>query len=97
MDREQEDFSLHVSSPGLGKPLKDYRQYVKNIGRHLELKMVNGEEFEGELTAADQEKIEVKESKKEKIEGKKKKELVEINHVLTYPEIKQAKIKIIFK
>lgn len=97
LDREQEDFSLHVSSPGLGKPLKDYRQYVKNIGRHLELKMVNGEEFEGELTAADQEKIEVKESKKEKIEGKKKKELVEINHVLTYPEIKQAKIKIIFK
>ena len=97
LDREEEDFSLQVSSPGLGKPLRDYRQYIKNIGRHLELILVTGEEFEGEIMAADQEKIEVKESKKEKIEGKKKKELVEINHVLSYPEIKQAKIKILFK
>lgn len=97
LDREEEDFSLQVSSPGLGKPLKDYRQFVKNVGRHLEIRLANGEEFEGELMSADQEKIEIKESKKEKLEGKKKKELVEINHVLSYPEVKQAKIKILFK
>lgn len=54
-------------------------------------------EIEGELLKADAEKIEVKESKKERVEGKKKKEVVEVNHVLAYAEIKQAKIKITFK
>ncbi len=97
LDREEEDFSLQVSSPGLDKPLKDYRQYIKNIGRNLSIRLANDTELEGELLNADQEKIEVKESKKERVEGKKKKEVVETVHTLSYPEIKQAKIKISFK
>ncbi len=97
LDREEEDFSLQVSSPGLDKPLRDYRQYIKNVGRHLKIRLTDGSEFEGELLKADEEKIEVQERKKERVEGKKKKELVEINHVLEYPQIKQAKIKITFK
>jgi ribosome maturation factor RimP len=32
------NFSLEVSSPGVGKPLKLLRQYKKNIGRRLERK-----------------------------------------------------------
>ncbi len=31
------DFSLEVSSPGLDKPLKLQRQYIKNIGRKIEI------------------------------------------------------------
>ncbi|HRP90697.1 MAG TPA: ribosome maturation factor [Edaphocola sp.] len=31
------DFSLEVSSPGVDEPLKMLRQYVKNIGRTIEL------------------------------------------------------------
>ena len=31
------DFSLEVSSPGLDEPLKLRRQYVKNIGRYVEV------------------------------------------------------------
>lgn len=97
LDREEEDFSLSVSSPGLDKPLRDYRQYIKNIGRHLEIRLADGAELEGELIAADEEEIKVKEEKKERVEGKKKKELIELEHTFKYPEIKQAKIKIIFK
>ena len=97
LDREEEDFSLSVSSPGLDKPLRDYRQYIKNIGRHLSIRLADGAELEGELIAADEEMIKIKEEKKERVEGKKKKELIELEHTFKYPEIKQAKIKIIFK
>jgi len=31
-------YRLEVSSPGLGRPLKLYRQYLKNIGRTLKVK-----------------------------------------------------------
>ncbi|HYH15436.1 MAG TPA: ribosome maturation factor, partial [Flavisolibacter sp.] len=32
-----DDFSLEVSSPGLDEPLKNYRQYKKNIGRSVDI------------------------------------------------------------
>ena len=31
------DFSLEVSSPGIDEPLKSHRQYIKNIGRPVEV------------------------------------------------------------
>lgn len=48
-----EDFRLDVSSPGVGVPLKDKRQYKSNIGRRMSVKYREGEnlkEAEGELT-----------------------------------------------
>lgn len=96
LDREAEDFSLQVSSPGLDKPLRDYRQYIKNVGRSLDLKMMDGREFEAELLSATDESIVVKTSRKEKIPGKKRKELIEEEHTLAYVDIAQAKIKIKF-
>lgn len=97
LDREEEDFSLQVSSPGLDKPLKDFRQYIKNIGRTLKVKLEKDTELEGLLTEANQENITLKTSKKERVPGKKRKELIEEEHVLAYPDIKQARIKIMFK
>jgi ribosome maturation factor RimP len=49
LDRDVEDFSLEVSSPGATVPLKLSRQYLKHIGRDLELKMNDGSRFEGTL------------------------------------------------
>jgi ribosome maturation factor RimP len=97
LDRETEDFSLQVSSPGLDKPLRDHRQYVKNIGRSLKVRLADDQELEGELRNADQEKIILFTQRKEKVEGKKKKVVVEEELVLNYPQIKQARIKINFK
>ena len=44
------NFSLEVSSPGIGKPLKLYRQYQKNIGRRVEVELMDGTKTEGLLT-----------------------------------------------
>jgi ribosome maturation factor RimP len=49
LDREVEDFSLEVSSPGATAPLKLSRQYIKHVGRDLELKLNDGSTFEGTL------------------------------------------------
>ena len=38
LDREEQDFSLEVTSAGAASPLKHIRQYEKNLGRVLNVK-----------------------------------------------------------
>lgn len=89
-----EKYILDVSSPGVGKPLKFKRQYIKNIGRKIELKLneVTGKR-EGKLVAVNEDTITIEE--KERVEGKKKKVLVQ--NEIPLEEIKKAVIKISFK
>lgn len=39
-------YNLVISSPGLDRPLRYLRQYRKNIGRTLNLKIINGDKKE---------------------------------------------------
>lgn len=43
------DFSLEVSSPGIDEPLKIHRQYIKNIGRNVEVVFADDSKKEGKL------------------------------------------------
>jgi ribosome maturation factor RimP len=97
LDREVEDFSLEVSSPGVGKPLAVKRQYFKNVGREVAVKTTDGKKLEGQLILADEENIEVQYKEKETVPGKKTKKWVEKKIVLPYNEIKETIIKISFK
>lgn len=97
LDREVEDFELQVTSPGLSNPLKVTRQYIKNIGRGLKVVTLEGEEFDGELTQADEQGIVLEKEVKRKIEGTKKKEKVNEQYKLNYDQIKEAKVMISFK
>lgn len=47
LDREEEDFALEVSSPGVGEPLKVREQYEKNVGRPVKVVTLNGEVHKG--------------------------------------------------
>lgn len=49
LDREKEDFHLEVSSPGLSEPLKVLPQYLKNIGRDVEVLTKGGQKHTGKL------------------------------------------------
>ena len=60
LNRDEEDFALDVSSAGADQPLKLTRQYLKNIGREVEVVTFDGEKTVGELTAADEERIVVR-------------------------------------
>ena len=82
------DFSLEISSPGLDEPLKLRRQYLKNIGRFVEVILKNGIKTEGKLISATDKEILIEEEKG----NKKKKEIIE--HSLLYDDIKTTKIQI---
>ncbi len=97
LDRNVEDFSLDVSSPGLDQPLKLHRQYVKNIGRTVQVKPVEGAKVEGELVAVDEAGITVKIREKRRIEGRKAKEWVEEEQVWPFEQIQSTKVVISFK
>ncbi len=84
------DFSLEVSSPGLDEPLKLKRQYVKNIGRNVEVTTLDGIRTEGRLLSATDEEIVVEETR-----GKNKKKEV-IQHTIFFNNIKTTKIQIQF-
>jgi ribosome maturation factor RimP len=84
------DFSLEVSSPGLDEPLKMRRQYVKNIGREVEVLLNEGIKKEGKLLSVTDEEITLEEER-----GKnKKKEIVQ--HTIPFNQIKTTKIQIKF-
>ncbi len=84
------DFSLEVSSPGLDEPLKLHRQYLKNIGRPVEVIRLDGVKNEGKLITVSDTDIVVEEEK-----GKgKKKELV--HHTVPFSAIKATRVQIKF-
>jgi len=97
LDRDAEDFSLDVSSPGLDQPLKMHRQYVKNIGRSVQVKPVEGPKVEGELARVDDDALTLKIREKRRIEGRKAKEWVEEEVVWPFTQIASTKVVISFK
>jgi ribosome maturation factor RimP len=97
LDREEEDFSLQVSSPGLNRPFKVLKQYEKYTGKEIEVLTEDETKLEGLLKSMNDEGIVLETSKREKVEGHKKKQLVVKEHNLKYDEIKSAKAVISFK
>lgn len=82
-DRETEDYELTVSSAGIDQPIKMLRQYIKNIGREVEVTFTDGTVFSGNLVAADKDKISVyRKTKVKKVETEETKEilLTDIKH-----------------
>lgn len=97
LDRNVQDFSLDVSSPGLDQPLKMHRQYVKNIGRQVQVKPIEGSKMEGELVRVEGDTIAIKVREKRRIEGRKAREWVEEEVVWPIGKIHSTKVVISFK
>jgi len=95
LDREEEDFSLEVTTPDIAHALTVQRQYTKNINRILKVKTAT-EEFEGTLTEVTEDNITLFWKTREPKPIGKGKHTVEKTQVLSYQDIKEAKVKIIF-
>lgn len=85
-------YRLEVSSPGIDSPLTLLRQYTKNMGRDVRVKLVDGDKKEGKLLSASESEIVIEEKVKEK--GKK----AEVKEA-TIPtnQIKETRVLISFK
>lgn len=95
LDREEEDFSLEVTSAGASEPLLMPRQYKKNIGRRLKVKTAD-DKFEGDLVTADEKEIKLSWKAREPKPVGKGKVTVQKEVVLPYSDIVEAKVKITF-
>ncbi|MCD8413048.1 ribosome assembly cofactor RimP [Tenacibaculum finnmarkense] len=95
LDREEDDFSLEVTTPDIAHALTVKRQYKKNINRILKVKTAT-EEFEGTLTQATDKDITLFWKAREPKPIGKGKHTVEKAKVLLYQDISEAKVKIIF-
>ncbi len=92
LDRETEDFSLEVASAGVGNPLQNRRQYTKNIGRKLRVERDSEPTVEGVLTAATETDFTLEWKQREPKPVGKGKQTVIKKEILSYQEIKSAKV-----
>jgi ribosome maturation factor RimP len=76
LDREVQDFELQVSSAGMTSAFKVKEQYLKNLNKSVKILTYDGKKHEGVLKEVDEDKLVIEYQVKEKIEGRKKKELV---------------------
>ena len=94
LDRE-EDFALQIASAGLSEPFKVFKQYEKNIGQKVEVKIKSGEKIKGTMLSVEEGKGIILESKNREKIGKKKQVVVK-QHELDFKQIDQTKIVISF-
>ena len=73
-----EKYTLEVSSPGADRPLKIWRQYIKNIGRSLSVLTYDKEILKGVLLDADKEVIKLKTTNK----GKNIERAIKMNEIM---------------
>jgi ribosome maturation factor RimP len=95
LDREEEDFSLEVTTPDISAPLQVKRQYNKNLNRTLKVK-TNDREIEGKLVEVKQKSIVLTWKTREPKPVGKGKHTVEKQEEIPLDSITEAKVKIIF-
>lgn len=97
LDREQQDFELHVSSAGLDKPIRHINQYIKNIGRTITVSQKDNKILEGKIMKVSDDRIILSCEEAQLLEGKKRKEKVEVIYEIMLTDVKEANIVISFK
>lgn len=90
-DRDVEDYELTVGSYGISDPFKVLQHYKKNMGGEVEVLTKDAKKLKGTLKDADEEGFTLTITKKVKLEGKKRPEMVDEDLNYKYDEIKYTK------
>lgn len=96
IDREEHDFSLEILSSGAATPLTLPRQYKKHVGRNLEIKTLDRQDLEGELTEVNDKEVVLNWKVREPKPIGKGKVTVAKTAIVAFDNIKEAKVKIKF-
>ena len=86
-----------VASAGIGSELKLLRQYRKIVGGSVEVLLADGVKILAKLVDAGDEGITLSYEEKQAVEGKKRKQTVEVTKSYRWEEIKYAKEYLDFK
>ena len=96
-DKDEEDYSLTVSSAGLDQPFKVMGQYVKAMGSQVTVSLKGGRKLTGILTGVTEDGITMRYARKESVEGKKKKVTVECEENFSFGDVNSVKPHVEFK
>ena len=97
LGEELGEYELEVGSAGLGQPFKVAQQYINHIGDTLEVLQADGKKVQGVLKAVDAPSFTITVQEKQKIEGKKRPVLVDVDKTYQMDEVKYAKYLLAFK
>jgi len=86
LDRDVEDFELEVGSAGISAPFKVVQQYVNAVDTEVEVMPKEGKKITGLLTSADDKGFTVKWQERQQVDGKKRKQLVDVERTFAYGE-----------
>ncbi len=95
LDRDEEDFSLTVSSFDITKPFHLKRQFKKNLNRNIKVKTQEGEK-EGTLISVNDDKIVLEKKVREPKKIGKGKVTVIKQEEIPFDQIKDAKVVLKF-
>ncbi|MFO7863265.1 MAG: ribosome assembly cofactor RimP [Salinivirgaceae bacterium] len=95
-DRDEEDYEMQVSSPGIEQAFKVADQYTKNIGREVRVILRDGTTFEGFLTNVTDSEITIEWVELTKLPGQKKKEEKKFTEVIALNDIASTKLNLRF-
>ena len=91
------DYELEVGSAGIGQPFKVEQQYLNHIGKEVEVLDADGKKVQGVLKQVDGRNFVVSVKEKQKLEGKKRPQLVEVDKTYNMDNIKYTKYLLSFK
>lgn len=91
-DREKEDYSLEIGSYSITNPFVDKRQYIKNVGRSVEVLTDDSKKIKGTLIEASDDGFVVETEIKELLEGQKRKKTVKKQILFLYNNVKKTKL-----
>ena len=91
------DYELEVGSAGIGQPFKVEQQYVNHIGKDVEVLDAEGKKVQGVLKQVDGRDFVVTVKEKQKLEGKKRPQLVDVDKTFNMDNIKYTKYLLSFK
>lgn len=96
LDEETQDFAIEVSSPGMGNPFRVHRQFVKNRGRDVKVRMADGTEHMGTMIDVREDGITLEQSKRVPKETGKGKVTVTERLDLMMDQIAETKLEFKF-
>ena len=97
LSRDEEDYELEVGSAGLGQPFKVAQQYHCFVGKEVEVLDADGKKYKGTLKSVDGNDFVVTTQEKVKVEGKKRPQLMDVDHTFQMDKVKYTKYLISFK
>lgn len=97
LSRDEEDYELEVGSAGLGQPFKVPQQYHSFVGKDVEVLDADGKKYKGVLKSVDGGDFTVTVEEKQKVEGKKRPQLVSVDRTFQMDTVKYTKYLINFK